>query len=123
MKTSILLNKLAKKFPKKYAKMNHDFVGLMTGKLPLEVHKILLCLDCDNDILSKIKENNANKGNHNHRRSNDFNDSKLFSTKLDFSMSQIKSINKQKKDEKNKFNKYKGLNKANKVNKNYYKKI
>ena len=74
-------------------------------------------------ILSKIKENNANKGNHNHRRSNDFNDSKLYSTKLDFSMNQIKSINKQKKDEKNKFNKYKGLNKANKVNKNYYKKI
>lgn len=71
-------------------------------------------------ISSKIKENNQK--NLNHRKNNNSN-SKLYSTKLDFSMSQIKSINKQKKEEKNKFNKYKGINKANKTSKNYYKKI
>ena len=56
MNTKSLLNKLGKRFPKKYAKMNHDFVGLMTGKLPEEVHKIVLCLDCDWEIFDKIKE-------------------------------------------------------------------
>ena len=50
MKTNIMLKKLAKRFPKRYAKMNHDRVGLMTGKLPLEVHKILLALDFDKEI-------------------------------------------------------------------------
>ena len=56
MKTNILLNKLAKKFPKKYAKMNHDFVGLMVGKKPEEVHKIVLILDMDLVVLPKILE-------------------------------------------------------------------
>lgn len=56
MKTNILLNKLAKRFPKKYAKMNHDFVGLMVGKKPEEVHKIVLCLDLDWEIFPKVKE-------------------------------------------------------------------
>ena len=56
MNTKSLLNKLGKRFPKKYAKMNHDFVGLMTGKLPKEIHKIVLCLDCDWEIFDKIKE-------------------------------------------------------------------
>ena len=56
MKTRNLLVKLAKRFPKRYAKMNHDFVGLMIGKLPEEVHKIVLCLDCDWEIFDKIKE-------------------------------------------------------------------
>ena len=56
MNTKSLLNKLGKRFPKKYAKMNHDFVGLMTGKLPEEIHKIVLCLDCDWEIFDKIKE-------------------------------------------------------------------
>ena len=56
MKTVSLLNRLAKKFPKKYAKMNHDFVGLMVGKLPEEVNKIVLCLDCDWEIFPKLKE-------------------------------------------------------------------
>ena len=55
MNTRKMLLKLSKQFPKKYAKMNHDRVGLMTGKLPEEVHKILLCLDCDHEILSQIK--------------------------------------------------------------------
>ena len=56
MNTRQMLLKLSKRFPKRIAKMNHDRVGLMTGKLPEEVHKILLCLDCDHEILSQIKE-------------------------------------------------------------------
>ena len=56
MNTRKLLLKLSKKFPKKYAKANHDRVGLMCGKLPEEVHKVLLCLDCDHEILPLIKE-------------------------------------------------------------------
>lgn len=56
MNTRSLLNKLAKQFPKRYAKANHDFVGLMTGKLPDEVNKIVLCLDCDWEIFPQIKE-------------------------------------------------------------------
>lgn len=56
MNTRQMLLKLSKRFPKRYAKMNHDRVGLMTGKLPKEVHKILLCLDCDHEILPQIKE-------------------------------------------------------------------
>ena len=57
MKTRLLLQKLAKRFPKKYAKYYHDYVGLMTGKLPEEVHNILLCLDFDYQVLPLIKEN------------------------------------------------------------------
>ena len=56
MNTRQMLLKLSKRFPKRIAKMNHDRVGLMTGKLPDEIHKILLCLDCDHEILSQIKE-------------------------------------------------------------------
>ena len=56
MKTNILLNKLAKKYPKKYAKENHDFVGLMVGKKPEEVNKIVLVLDLDWEIFPKVKE-------------------------------------------------------------------
>ena len=55
MKTDTLLKKLAKRFPKRYAKMNHDFVGLMVGKKPEEVHKILLCLDMDEEVLSFLQ--------------------------------------------------------------------
>jgi len=58
MKTDLLLLKLSKLFPKKYAVMNHDHVGLMTGKKPNEVHKILLLLDLDNEsfpIVKKVK--------------------------------------------------------------------
>ena len=57
MKTKLLLQKLAKRFPKRYAKMNHDFVGLMTGKLPEDVHNILLCLDFDQQVLPLVEEN------------------------------------------------------------------
>ena len=56
MKTNILLNKLAKKFPKRYAKDNHDFVGLMVGHKPEEVSKIALVLDLDEIVFDRIKE-------------------------------------------------------------------
>ena len=56
MKTNILLNKLAKKFPKRFAKMNHDFVGLMVGSKPEEVNKIVLVLDLDWQVFPLIKE-------------------------------------------------------------------
>ena len=58
MKTRSMLIKLSKQFPKKIAKKNHDFVGLMVGKLPDEINKVLLCLDFDDQILDaslKIK--------------------------------------------------------------------
>lgn len=55
MKTKTLLAKLSKRFPKKYAKMNHDFVGLMAGKLKDEIHKIVLCLDMDEAIFEQVK--------------------------------------------------------------------
>lgn len=57
METMTILRKLSKRFPKRYAKMNHDHVGLMTGKLPKEAHKILLCLDCDEEIYDIAKTN------------------------------------------------------------------
>lgn len=50
MKTRSLLGKLSKRFPKRYAKMNHDYVGLMAGHLRDETNKILLCLDFDEDV-------------------------------------------------------------------------
>ena len=56
MNTRQMLLKLSKRFPKRIAKMNHDRVGLMTGKLPKEVHKIFLCLDCDQEVLPEIKK-------------------------------------------------------------------
>ena len=56
IKTDILLKKLAKRFPKRIAKDNHDFVGLMVGKKPLQVQKILLCLDMDEEVLPYVKE-------------------------------------------------------------------
>ena len=56
MKTNILLNKLAKRFPKRIAKNYHDHVGLMAGKKPEEVHKIVLLLDLDWEIFDKVKE-------------------------------------------------------------------
>lgn len=55
MKTKHLLVKLAKKFPKRYATIYRDRVGLMAGKLPKEVHSILLCLDFDWQVFSLIK--------------------------------------------------------------------
>lgn len=51
MDTKKLLTILGKKFPKKYAELYHDYIGLMVGKLPNEVHRILLALDYDETIL------------------------------------------------------------------------
>ncbi len=56
MNTRSLLIKLSKQFPKSIAKKHHDFVGLMVGKLPTEVHKILLCLDFDDEVLIQAKQ-------------------------------------------------------------------
>ena len=57
MKTKLLVRKLATCFPKRLAKIYHDHVGLMTGKLPEEVHKIVLCLDFDWEVFPLIQEN------------------------------------------------------------------
>lgn len=51
IKTSTLLAKLSKQFPKRLAKKNHDYVGLMSGKLPKSIQRIYLCLDFDQTIL------------------------------------------------------------------------
>lgn len=56
MKTKIMLSKLSKRFPKRLAKIYHDYVGLMTGKLPEEIHKVLLCLDCDEEVFPIIEK-------------------------------------------------------------------
>ena len=56
MKTKLLIRKLATRFPKRLAKFYHDYVGLMTGKLPEEVQKIVLCLDFDWEVLPLVKE-------------------------------------------------------------------
>ena len=53
---NVILRKLAKDFPKRYAKQNHDRVGLMTGKKPDKVQKIFLCLDFDWEVLPLVKE-------------------------------------------------------------------
>lgn len=53
---NVLLRKIAKNFPKRYAKANHDFVGLMTGKKPEKVQRIFLCLDLDWEVLPQVKE-------------------------------------------------------------------
>ena len=52
----VILRKLSKSFPKRFAKMNHDRVGLMTGKKPNEVKKVFLCLDLDWEVLPLVKE-------------------------------------------------------------------
>ena len=74
----------------------------------------------------KIKENNHKIINHrkiNYNNKNFNDNSKISSTKLDFSMSQINNTNIQIKEKKINFNKFKGINKVNKTSKNYYKKI
>ena len=54
MKTKSLLIKLSKRFPKKIAKQYHDYVGLMAGKLPEEVNKVVVCLDLDEQIIDEV---------------------------------------------------------------------
>ena len=56
MNTKLLIRKLAQRYPKRLAKFYHDHVGLMTGKLPEEVHKIVLCLDFDWEVLPLVAE-------------------------------------------------------------------
>lgn len=58
MNTKLLLNKLGKKFPKRIAKENQDYVGLMCGKLPKDVNKVVLCLDLDNIIIDDVLKSN-----------------------------------------------------------------
>ena len=53
---NVILRKLSKNFPKRYAKMNHDRVGLMTGKKPDKVQKVFLSLDLDWEVLPLVKE-------------------------------------------------------------------
>lgn len=55
MKTKTLISKLAKRFPKRLAKRNHDYVGLMAGKLKEDVQTILLCLDFDEEVYEIAK--------------------------------------------------------------------
>ena len=55
MKTKIMVRQFGKYFPKRYAKMWHDHVGLMTGKLPEDVKSVLLCLDCDWELLPLVQ--------------------------------------------------------------------
>jgi dinuclear metal center YbgI/SA1388 family protein len=47
LKTSTLLAKFARLFPKRLAKKYHDYVGLMTGKLPKTIQKVYLALDLE----------------------------------------------------------------------------
>ncbi len=51
-----ILRNLAKSFPKRYAKLNHDRVGLMTGKKPGKVQKIFLSLDMDWETLPMVEK-------------------------------------------------------------------
>lgn len=50
-----LFRELAKRFPKSI-KSRGDRVGLMTGKLPEKIERILLCLDFDEEVLNIIKK-------------------------------------------------------------------
>ncbi len=55
MNTIKLLRKLATRFPKSIAS-HGDHIGLMTGKLPLEVNSILLCLDFDDIVYEQLSK-------------------------------------------------------------------
>ena len=45
-----LITLLGKRYPKSIAKKYGDFVGLMAGKIPQDVNKVLLCLDYDEEV-------------------------------------------------------------------------
>lgn len=53
---NVILRNLSKNFPKRFAKANHDRVGLMTGKKPDKVEKIFISLDMDWEVLPLVKE-------------------------------------------------------------------
>ena len=50
-----LISILGRKFPKRLAKKNGDFVGLMVGKIPSNINKVLLCLDYDEEVYEIAK--------------------------------------------------------------------
>ncbi len=54
MNTKLLVTKLGKQFPKRIAKDNNDFVGLMCGKLKEETKTIVLCLDFDDVVYERM---------------------------------------------------------------------
>ncbi len=56
IETKKLLLRLSKRFPKSIAKKWNDHVGLMTGKLPNKINKVLLCLDLDEEIYDIVKK-------------------------------------------------------------------
>jgi len=56
METRALLRKLAVYYPQRL-RDSHDFGGLMVGKLPSEVHSILLCLDFDDGVYPLAVQN------------------------------------------------------------------
>lgn len=55
MKTKTFLRRISTRFPKRLAE-SFDHVGLMTGQLPNEIHKVVLCLDMDWELLPTIKK-------------------------------------------------------------------
>ena len=54
MQSSKLIYHLRKWYPKSVATPG-DFIGLQTGKLRKETNTILVCLDFDNDVFNKVK--------------------------------------------------------------------
>lgn len=54
LETKRLLARLAKKFPKRLLIKNHDFGGLMCGKLPSKVQTIYLALDMDESLIDDV---------------------------------------------------------------------
>ena len=51
-----LITLLGKRYPKSIAKKHGDYVGLMAGKIPQEINKILLCLDYDEEVHETAKK-------------------------------------------------------------------
>ena len=58
MKTASLIRQLYKRYPKSIAKIYHDYVGVMVGKLKEETNSIFLVLDFDETILDEALEFN-----------------------------------------------------------------
>lgn len=54
MQSSKLMYHLRKWYPKSIATIG-DFIGLQTGKIKKETNTILVCLDFDNDVFNKVK--------------------------------------------------------------------
>lgn len=54
LNTTTLLNAFGKDFPKRLAKAYGDWVGLMCGTLPKQLHKIAIVLDMEQAILPTI---------------------------------------------------------------------